>query len=116
MAAQLSRLLTASTVVLLLALLVLLIADGLSPANLRGWRTPVVWALAVLILVRLATHRGSWRRRIAAPLAGTASFQSRLFGFTPGSSASEPSGAPAYTISKVEDEEDSRRSRDGTCG
>lgn len=116
MAALLSRLLTASTVILLLALLVLLIADGLTAANLRGWRTPAVWALAVLILVRLATRMGSWRRGIAAPLAGTASFQSRLFGFTPGTSASEPSGAPAYTISKVDDNENSRRIRDSDLG
>lgn len=116
MAALLSRLLTASTVMLLIGLLVLLIAEGLTAANLEAWRTPVVWALAMLILVRLATRAGAWRRGIAAPLAGTASFQSRLLGFTPGTSASEPSGAPTYTISKVEDEEDPRRIRDSEPG
>ncbi|MFF2824201.1 hypothetical protein ACFVRV_14300 [Arthrobacter koreensis] len=112
MAAFLSRLLTVSTVILLVGLLMLLIADGLTAANLRGWRTPVVWALGVLILVRLVTSVGSWRRRIAAPLAGTASLQSRLFGFSPGTSASEPSGAPPYTLSQVNDNEDSRRIQD----
>ena len=116
MAALLSRLLTASTVMLLIGLLGLLIAEGLTAANLKAWRTQIVWALAVLILVRLATRTGSWRRGIAAPLAGTASFQSRLFGFTPGTSASGPYGAPTYTISKVEDEEDPRRIRDREPG
>lgn len=112
MAAQLSRLLTASTVVLLIALLVLLFADGLTPANLEGWSNPVAWGLAVLIMVRLATRAGAWRKGIAGPLAGSASVQSRMFGFTPGSSTIVDSSGPAYTISDVEDEENSRRIRD----
>ena len=116
MAARLSRLLTASTVVLLVALLVLMIADGLAPGNLERWSNPVGWGLAVLILVRLATRAGAWRKGIAGPLAGSASVQSRMFGFTPGSSAIEQSAAPAYTISEIEDGEDSRHLRDGESG
>ena len=68
MAVRLSRLLTASTVVLLITLLVLMIADGLAPAHLERWRNPVGWGLAVLILVRLATSAGAWRKGIAGPL------------------------------------------------
>lgn len=116
MAAQLTRLLTTSTVVSLIALLVLMIADGLTPASLERWTNPVAWGLAVLILVRVATRAGAWRKGIAGPLAGSASVQSRLFGFSPGSSTIEQPTAPAYTISDVEDEENSRRIRDGESG
>lgn len=112
MAARLSRLLTATTVILLVALLVVLIVDGLTAADLSPWSTLMLWALAVLVLIRLLTRAGSWRSRIAGPLAGSASVQSRMFGFTPGSSPIEPSSGPAYTISKVEDGESSRLSPD----
>lgn len=104
MAARLSRLLTATTVFLLVALLVLMIADRLIPANLEWWSNAVVWVLAVLILVRLLGRARSWRSGVAGPLAGAASVQSRMFGFTPGSSPAEHSSGPAYTISRIEDD------------
>ncbi len=78
MAARLSRLLTASTVFLLGALLVLMIVDRLTVANLSRWSNAVVWVLVVLILIRLITRAGSWRSKIAGPLAGSASVQSRF--------------------------------------
>lgn len=105
MAARLSRLLTATTVILLVALLAVLIVDGLSAADLSQWSTLMLWVLAVLVLIRLLTRAGSWRSQIAGPLAGSASVQSRMFGFTPGSSPIEHSSGPAYTISTVEDGE-----------
>lgn len=111
MAARLSRLLTASTVILLAALLVLMIADQLTAANLSQWINAVMWAAAVLILIRLLTRVGSWRSNIAVPVAGTGAVQSRLFGFTPGSSPIEDSSGPAYTTSAVEDGADLRRTR-----
>ena len=113
MAARLSRLLTATTVFLLVALLLIMIVDGLTPVNLDRWSNAVVWALAVLILIRLITRAGSWRSKIAGPVAGSASVQSRIFGFTPGSSTIEQSSGPAYTISDVNDDENLRRLRDG---
>ncbi|MBD7996378.1 hypothetical protein H9639_13820 [Arthrobacter sp. Sa2CUA1] len=113
MAARLSRLLTATTVFLLVALLVLMIVDGLTAANLGPWSNAVIWALAVLILIRLLTRAGSWRSTIAGPLAGSASVQSRMFGFTPGSSPIEHSSGPAYTISEIENDENHRCGRDG---
>ena len=108
MADKLKNLLLVILLAVMIALLVLMIADGLAPGNLERWRNPVGWGLAVLILVRLATRAGAWRKGIAGPLAGSASAQSRMFGFTPGSSAIEQSAAPAYTISEIEDEENSR--------
>ncbi|MGW9404167.1 hypothetical protein ACWGQ2_09390 [Arthrobacter sp. NPDC055585] len=112
MAARLSRLLTATTVILLVALLAVLIVDGLSAADLSQWSTLMLSALAVLVLIRLLTRAGSWRSQIAGPLAGSASVQSRMFGFTPGSSPIEPSSGPAYTISELDDEENSRPNPD----
>lgn len=47
MAARLSRLLTATTAFLLVALLLIMIVDGLTPLNLSRWSNAVVWALAV---------------------------------------------------------------------
>ncbi|MER2134481.1 MAG: hypothetical protein ABS910_07360 [Arthrobacter sp.] len=113
MTGRISRLLTATTVFLLVALLVIMVVDGLIAANLSQWSDSVVWVLAVLILIRLLSRVGSWRSKIAGPVAGSASVQSRMFGFTPGSSTIEQSGGPAYTISEMEDEENSRRIRDG---
>ncbi|MBD8045367.1 hypothetical protein H9638_16285 [Arthrobacter sp. Sa2BUA2] len=112
MAARLSRLLTATTVVLLVALLVIMIVDRLTAANLGPWSNAVIWALAVLILIRLITSAGSWRSKIAGPVSGAVSVQSRMFGFTPGSSPIEHSSGPAYTISAIENDENSLRSRD----
>ena len=113
MAARLSRLLTVTTVTLLVALLAVLFVDGLTAANLSQWSTFMLWALAVLVLIRLLTRAGSWRSNIAGPLAGSVSVQSRMFGFTPGSSPIEHSTGPAYTVSQLDDEENSRGIRDG---
>ena len=111
MKARLSRLLTASTVILLAALLVLMIADRLTTSNLGQWVDWVVWAAAALILIRLLTRMGSWQSNVAGPVAGSASVQSRLFGFTPGTSRIEESSGPAYTTSVVEEDENSRPNR-----
>ena len=113
MAARFSRLLTVTTVVLMAALLLTMIVERLLNANLGQWSNALVWGLVALVLIRLLTRVGSWRSRIAGPLAGSMSVQSRMLGFTPGSSAIDHSSGPAYTISEVEDEESSRRLRDG---
>lgn len=113
MAARLSRLLTASTVFLLVALLLIMIADRLASANLTRWSNAVVWALAVLILIRLITRAGSWRSKIATPVAGSASVQSRMFGFTPGSSTIEQPSGPTYATSLLEDDENLPRRPEG---
>lgn len=113
MAARLSRFLTAATVFFLVALLLIMIVDGLTPVNLDRWSNAVVWALAVLILIRLMTRAGSWRSKIAGPVAGSASVQSRMFGFIPGSSTIAQSSGPTYTTSLLEGDENRRRSPEG---
>lgn len=113
MTARLSRLLTAATVFLLVVLLLIMIVDGLTPVNLDRWSNALVWVLVVLILIRLITRAGSWRSKIAGPVAGSISVQSRMFGFTPGSSTIEQSSGPTYTTSLPEDDENLRRSPEG---
>lgn len=112
MAAQLSRLLTVTTVVLLLALLILPIANRMTPVNLQPWRNAAAWGLGVLIPIRLLAGVRSWRSKIAGPLAGPASIQSQLYGFTPGSSAIEDSSGPAHTTSEIEPDDNLRPGQD----
>lgn len=113
MAARLSRFLTAATVFFLVLLPLMMIVDRLTSVNLGWWSNAVSWVLVALILIRLMTRAGSWRSKIAGPVAGSASVQSRLFGFTPGSSTIEQSSGPTYTTSLLEDDENRRRSPEG---
>jgi spore maturation protein SpmB len=111
MTTRLSRVLTATTVFLLGAFLLILILDQATEMDLGRWISPLAAALGVLILIRVLTGIRSWRSRIAAPVIGSVSVQSRMFGFTPGSSIVEHSSGPTDATSNVEADVDLRRSQ-----
>jgi hypothetical protein len=111
MTTGLSRVLTAATVFLLGALLLISILHQAAEADLGRWIRSLAAALGLLILIRLLTGIRSWRSRIAAPIIGSASVQSRIFGFTPGGSMVESSSGPTATTSHVEPDADLRRSQ-----
>lgn len=111
MTTGLSRVLTAATVVVLGALLLISILDQATEADLGRWIRSLAAALGVLVLIRALTGIRSWRSRIAAPIIGSASVQSRIFGFTPGGSMVESSSGPTATTSHIEPDADLRRSQ-----
>ena len=111
MTTGLSRVLTAATVFLLGALLLILILDQATEMNLGQWISLLAAALGVLILIRVLSGIRSWRSRIAAPVISSVSVQSRVFGFTPGNSMVEHSSGPTATTSNVEAGVDLRRSQ-----
>ena len=106
MARKPSRILTAVTVLIFGALLLVRILDQLIETRLGPVFSSLAWTLGVLIVIRLLVSIRSLRSKVAAPVMDSASVQSRLLGFPPGSSRSEDSRGPAHTTSEVD--EDSR--------
>lgn len=102
MAASLSRVLTATTVVVLIAVLVVLFLQSATGGSLDGWVLPPTVALGVLVAIRLLLNTRSERSRTAGPVAGSMAVQSGLYGFAPGTSSIEQHGGPAHTTSAVE--------------
>ena len=107
MAALLSRILTATTVLLLAAVLLITVVDGVIEANLGAWTMPLVAVLGALVLIRLPLNARSLRSRAAAPVMDSAAVQSGLLGLKPGSSRIEQAGGPTHTTSLVD--QDPRR-------
>lgn len=104
MAQTLSRILTAITVLILAALLLITILGPLTEASLSPLVSPLAWTLGALIVIRLLLSIRHLRSRAAAPVMDSASVQSRLFGFSPGTSRIEDPSAPTYTTSKIEED------------
>lgn len=102
MARTLSRILTAVTVLALGALLLFMILDPLIETRLSPLIESLGWTLGVLIVIRLLLSIRRLRSGVAAPVMGAASVQSRLLGFSPGSSKIEDPNGPTYTTSKIE--------------
>ncbi|NVC25174.1 hypothetical protein E7Z53_17260 [Kocuria salina] len=98
---QFSRILTAVTVVLLGALLLLMVLDRLIEVRLSPFLGPLGGLLGVLVVIRLLLNIRRPRSGVAAPVMDAASVQSRLFGFSPGTSRIADVGGPAYTTSKI---------------
>lgn len=107
MAPTFSRTLTAVTVLMLGALLLTMILNPLTETNLRSLTSPIAWTLGALIVIRLALNIRHLRSGAAAPVVDSASVQSQLFGFSPGSSRIDDPNLPTYTTSEIE--EDPRR-------
>ena len=111
MTTGLSCALTAATAVVLGALLLISILDQATEADLGLWIRSLAAALGVFILIRVLTGIRFWHSRISAPIIGSLSVQSRIFGFTPGGSVVESSSGPTATTSHVEPDADLRRSQ-----
>lgn len=111
MKARLSRVLTVTTVGLLGTLLLILALDQMTDVNLAPLISSLSWALGALVLLRMLAGIKTWRSKIADPIIGSASVQSRIFGFTPGGTMDEDGGKSASTESSIEAPEDLRRRR-----
>ena len=100
----LSNILTVVTILAAAALVLALVIDPLIDAALGPLIGPLIWTLAVLIAIRLLLNVRRLGLSAAAPLLTSASVQSGFFGFPPGASRIEESGAAAYTISETADD------------
>ena len=102
MASTFSRILTATTVLLLVGVLVTLFLQTVTGEGLGRWIAPLGAALGVLVLIRLLLNARSSRSRIAGPVMDSLAVQSRLYGVAPGSSRIEQHDGPTHTTSEVE--------------
>ena len=99
----LSTILTVVTILVAATLVLTLVIGPLIDAALGPLIGPLIWTLAVFIAIRLLLNFRRLGFSAAAPLLNSASVQSGFFGFPPGASRIEESGAAAYTISATED-------------
>jgi hypothetical protein len=104
MAQTFSRALTAVTVLMLGALLLTMILNPLTETNLRSLTSPIAWTLGTLIVIRLALSIRHLRSGAAAPVMDSASVQSQLFGYPPGSSRIDEPNLPTYTTSRIDED------------
>lgn len=92
------------TILMLTALVLAMAIDPLIDAELSPLIGPLMWALGVFIPIRLLLNVRRLRSKAAAPVLASASVQSRLFGFAPGTSTFENPGAVPYTTTEIEDD------------
>ena len=96
----LSSILTFGAILMSAVLGIIMAIDPLIEAELRPLIRPLAWALGVFVLIRLMLNIRQLRSGAAAPVTDSASVQSRLFGFSPGASRIEESGAGPHTTSQ----------------
>jgi hypothetical protein len=100
----LSGLLTAATVLAIVALVLIQVTKPFADGELNFVVGPLSWTLGGLVVIRLLLTFRRLRSGVAAPIADSATAQSRFFGYTPATSKADGPGKPPYTTSRIEDD------------